>query len=203
MKAIKQFLAVTGSALVIMSCQDSTDDTKRIESDADSKEATEQPAIVIDNSNMATPSNQYVDLKTGKNADLYYDNDKKMTYSAVNNEPVDLYVNVATGDTVYGRGRYIVNNYVIRTEEGTYKLDDAKVKVSKDGIKIKDGDRKLKIEDGEMKIKDGDTKYKADADEEKLKTKDGKTKMEDEDSKMKTDDQKTKIDDGKVKTKDQ
>jgi hypothetical protein len=184
MKAIKQFLAVTGSALIIMSCQDNSG-TQRIESGADSTAATDQP--VTDNSAMNTESNRYVDLKTGQNTDLYYDSEKKMTYSAVTNEPVDLYVNVATGDTVYGRGRYIVNNYVVRSTEGTYKLDDSKVKVTKDGIKIKDGDQKLKIEDGEMKMKDGDKKYKADADEEK----------------MKTDDQKTKTDDGQTKTKDQ
>jgi hypothetical protein len=201
MKLIKQVLAVTGSALIIMSCQNSND-TKRIESEADSTMTTDQP--VNDNSNMNTEaSNQYVDLKTGQSTDLYYDNDKKMTYSSVNNEPVDLYVNVTTGDTVYGRGRYIVNNYVVKTPEGTYKLDDSKVKVTKDGIKIKDGDKKLKIEDGELKVKDGDKKYKADADEEKLKTDDGKMKSEDEDSKIKTDDKKVKTDDGQTKTKDQ
>lgn len=200
MKSIKQLLAVTGSALIIMSCQD-TSDTQRIESEADSPAATDQP--IRDNSNMNESSNQYVDLKTGQNTELYYDNDKKRVYSAATNEPVDLYVNVATGDTVYGRGRYIVNNYVVKSSEGTYKLDDKKVKVTNDGLKIKDGDKKLKIEDGEMKIKDGDKKYKMDGDEEKLKTDDRKEKRDGEDSKIKTDDKKVKTDDGETKTKNQ
>jgi hypothetical protein len=197
MKSIKQLLAVTGSALIIMSCQDNSGN-QRIESEADSPSAMDQP--VQDNSSMNESSNQYVDLKTGEKVNLYYDNDKKRVYSSATNEPVDLYVNVATGDTVYGRGRYIVNNYVVKSD-GTYKLDNKKVKVTNDGLKIKDGDKKLKIEDGEMKIKDGDKKYKVDGDEEKLKTNDRKEKRDGEDSKIKTDDKKVKTDDGETKTK--
>lgn len=197
MKAIKQLLVITGSALIIASCQNNSDQQK-IESEPD--QAVDRTA---DNNDMNNASSQkYVDLKTGQPADLYYDNDKKMTYSAVTNEPVDLYVNVATGDTIYGQGRYVVNNYVVKTNDGTYKLDDSKVKVSKDGLKIKDGNRKLKIEDGEMKIKDGDNKMKSSDDKEKVKGDDYKQKADNDEEKMKTDDQKTKTDNGETKTKD-
>ena len=104
----------------------------------------------------------------------------KKTYSAVNDEPVDLYVNVATGDTIYGEGRFVVNNYVVKTEDGKYKLDNKKVKIDGDEIKIKEGNKKFNMSADEMKIKDGDTdtKIKTDADESKVKTEDMKTKDE-------------------------
>lgn len=184
MKAIKQLLAITGSAIIIASCQNNNDQHK-IESDSDTQTTDQRSA---DHAMSSESSNKkYVDLKTGQSVELYYDANKKMTYSTVNDEPVDLYVNVATGDTIYGRGRYVVNNYVTKTGEGTYKLDEGKVKITKDGIKIKDGDKKFKIEDGDMKIKDGDNKYKIDNDEEK----------------MKTDSEKSKTDNGETKTKNQ
>lgn len=184
MKAIKQLLAITGSVLIMVSCQNNNDQQK-IESEPDSR-ASDQPAT-DNNVNNESSANKYVDLKTGQPVDLYYNKDKKMTYSAANDEPVDLYVNVATGDTIYGRGRYVVNHYVMRTDEGMYKLDEGKVKVTKDGIKIKDGNQKLKMEEGDMKMKGEDGKYKSDNDEEK----------------MKTDSEKMKTDNGETKNKEQ
>jgi hypothetical protein len=179
MKAIKQLLAITGSALIIVSCQNNSEQQK-IESEPDSR-TTEQPA---DNNNVRT-SNKYVDLRTGEPVDLYYDDERDMTYSAVTNEPVDYYINVTTGDTVYGQGRYVVNDYLIKSTDGSYKLDEGKLKVTKDGIKIKNGDAKLKIEDGDMKMKEGDSKYKSDNDEEKMKTDSHKMKTDDGETKSK------------------
>ena len=174
---IKQLLVIAGSAISIASCQEANSD-KNIAADS---MATEKPAV----DNTPTANSKYVDLKTGQPVDLYYNSKKKKTYSETTNEPVDLYVNVATGDTIYGQGRYVVNNYIVKTEDGTYKLDNKKIKIDGDDIKIKDGDKKLKMEDGEIKIKDGDEKYKADADESKLKTEDMKTKTEDGEKKTK------------------
>ena len=176
MNTIKQLMVITGSALLIASCQEANNQGE-VKTDS---VVNEQPAV----DNTPTNNTKYVDLKTGQPVDLYYSEKKKRTYSASTNEPVDLYVNVATGDTIYGQGRYVVNNYITKTD-GTYKLDDSKIKIHGDEIKIKEGDKKLKIEDGEMKIKDGDNKMKVDEDE----------------AKMKTDTMKTKTEDGKTKTK--
>jgi hypothetical protein len=177
MNTIKQLLIITGSAFIITSCQEAN---KEGEVKTDSV-VNEQPAV----DNTPVNNTKYVDLKTGQPVDLYYSEKKKRTYSANTDEPVDLYVNVATGDTIYGQGRYVVNNYVTKTTEGTYKLDDSKIKIHGDEIKIKEGDKKLKIEDGEMKIKEGDKKLKVEGDE----------------AKMKTDEMKEKTEDGKTKTK--
>ncbi|THU41634.1 hypothetical protein FAM09_05925 [Niastella caeni] len=177
MSMLKQLLAITGSALIIASCQDANN-----QSDVTTDSATaEQPlADTTPKSNT-----QYVDLKTGQPADLYYNSKKKRTYSETTNEPVDLYVNVVTGDTIYGQGRYVVNGYIVKTADGTYKLDDKKIKIDGDEIKIKEGDKKFKMEEGEMKIKDGDEKMKTDGDESKIKTEDMKSKTEDGQTKTK------------------
>jgi hypothetical protein len=168
---IKQILTITGSVFIIASCQEANN-TNDVDTDS---VATEQPAV---ENTQTTSNSKYVDLNSGQPVDLYYDSKKKRTYSAGNDQPVDLYVNVATGDTIYGEGRYVVNNYIVKTEDGKYKLDNRKIKIDGDEIKIKEGDKKFKIEEGEMKIKDGDTKLKADADESKMKTEDMKTKTE-------------------------
>ena len=181
MNTIKQFLAITGSAIVIASCQE----TNKQENIASDSMATREP--VTDNGNAGTEAStaRYVDLKSNQPADLYYDSKKKKTYSANTNEPVDLYVNIATGDTIYGRGRYVVNNYIVKTPDGTYKLDDSKLKVSDEGIKLKSDDQKLKMDESEMKIKDEDEKYKSEGTEEKMKNEKVKIKSEDGKVKMK------------------
>ena len=150
MKRIKQVLAIAGSALVIASCQnpDQRDDDKRIEKE-----------------NATSTSQRYVDPNTGAPVDLYYNAHEKMTYNRETDKPVQFYVNTNTGDTVYGRGRYVVNGYIIRGEDGLFRLDDAKVEVDDDEIKIKGENGKLKIDDDEIKYKDDDVKIKKESGE--------------------------------------
>jgi hypothetical protein len=175
---IKQFLTVSGCALMfITSCQEASEQ-KSIASDS---MAVQQPVTENGNTNTPNSATKYVDLKTGQPVDLYYNSKKRRTYSATNNEPVDYYVNTTTGDTVYGRGRYVVNNYIVKTSDGTYKLDDRKLKVSNEELKLKDGDQKLKVEEDEMKMKDEDMKYKADDGDEKMKSEKKKVKTESDD----------------------
>lgn len=181
MNTFKQILVITGSAIIIASCQE----TNKQENIASDSMATREPVTDNGNTLNETSTPRYVDLKTNQPADLYYDSKKKRTYSANTSEPVDLYVNVLTGDTIYGRGRYVVNSYIVKAPDGTYKLDDSKLKVSDDEIKLKSGDQKLKMDEGEMKIKDGDDKYKAEGTEEKMKNEKEKIKSDDEKVKIK------------------
>lgn len=154
MKRIKQVLAIAGSALVIASCQnpDQRNDDR------------------IANENATSTSQRYIDPNTGAPVDLYYNAHEKMTYDRKTDQPVQFYVNTNTGDTVYGRGRYVVNGYIIRGEDGLFRLDDAKVEVDDDEIKIKGENGKLKIDDDEIKYKDDDVKIKKESGEpEKVK----------------------------------
>lgn len=166
MKRIKQAFVIAGSVLAIASCQNPDQSDNRIanENSAAKNESTSQ---------------RYIDPNTGAPVDLYYNAQEKMTYNRENDKPVEFYVNTNSGDTVYGQGRYIVNGYLIRTEGGTFKLNDAKVERDGDELKIIGENGKLKIDGDEMKFKDGDEyKYKRDGDEIKIKTGDKKIKME-------------------------
>lgn len=97
------------------------------------------------NSSQARQNYQYRDLRTGQDINLRYDKNSKITYNAVTNEPVDYYLNVTTGDTVSGRGQYIVNSYMTNNG-GTWGVDTTRLRVSDNGIYIIDGNRKLKTE---------------------------------------------------------
>jgi hypothetical protein len=196
MNKIKRLLAVTGSALMIAGCQYMNNEAyfaantmateKQSVTDTVPKDTTRRDTVPNRRDTMMgsdTASYSYIDLRTGQPVDLYYSPKNNRTYSIVTNEPVDYYVNLATGDTVYGRGRYIVNNYLVRSADGMYNLDDKRIKMDKNDIKMKDGNMKLKMDKGKMKMKDADGKMKMDKDNSKMKT--GDMKMKTDSSKMK------------------
>ncbi len=130
----------------------------------------------------------YRDLNTGENIELWYDASGIRTLNKKTGSLVDFYINTTTNDTVFGKGRFIVNGYVVKGDDGKWKLDDGKVKVDGDELKIKVGDHKFKIDGDEIKLKGNGIKAKSEAGEVKVKSKDGKAKYEDDKSKVKTKD---------------
>lgn len=204
MSTIKQLLTITGTVLIIASCQDANNESEiaalqQATVDTVPKGGTDTvPKRRTDTVGMGrmdtmgtgrtdtTGTGRYIDLSTGLPVELYYDPKTKRTYSSATNEPVDWYVNTATNDTIYGRGRYIVNNYIIRSEaDNTYRLDAGKIKIDKDEIKIKDGNKKFKMDKSEMKMKGGDMKSKVDTTGMKIKSGDMKKKTGEGESKTK------------------
>lgn len=120
----------------------------------------------------------YVDLETGKHITVVKDSTKGIMVNKETNEPVGIYVDTKTKDTIYGKTGAVINNHVIHSEDGKYTYADAdnnsvKVKTEADGdYKVKEGDYKKKVEkDGDVKIKDGDTKVKVDAEDGEKKVK--------------------------------
>jgi len=112
---------------------------------------------------------EYVDLNSGKTITIKKDESGKVI-NAETGEPVGLYVDRSSNDTLLGSTGAKVNGKVYRGDDGTYtyvgdirhgeeykiKGDDYKKKVDADGdVKIKDGDTKVKIdgETGEMEVK--------------------------------------------------
>lgn len=202
MNKVKQLLALTGSALLITSYQHidyksnlplnnltiEQTDTVPKKSDTiptDDIDTTGKPDTV----QMAmkdTSSPRYIDLSTGQPVELYYDAKARRTYSSITNEPVEFYVDMNTGDTVYGRGRYIVNSYIVKATDGKYRLNAGKIKMDKDDIKLKDGNKKFKMDQSKMKMKGSGEKIKADSTAEKIKANDMKKKMDNERSKTKS-----------------
>jgi hypothetical protein len=200
MNKVKQLLALSGSALIITSFQlisnekhsDLNGQAKQPVVDTVPKKSDTMPSDPTgkpDTTTMGmtdTTSPRYVDLSTGQPVDLYYDAKTRRTYSAMTNEPVEFYVDKNTNDTIYGRGRYIVNNYIVRSNDGMYRLDAAKIKMDKDDIKIKDGNKKFKMDQSNMKMKGAGEKMKADTTGGKMKTNDMKKKIDNDRSKTKS-----------------
>jgi hypothetical protein len=108
---------------------------------------------------------RYYDLTAGKYIEVEKD-DRGHIVNSDTHEPVYIYVDTKTHDTIYGSTGKVINGYIVKTEDGKYKYEgddeykikegDYKKKVDGDEIKIKDGDTKIKIEDGEKKVKKDD-----------------------------------------------
>jgi hypothetical protein len=113
-----------------------------------------------------TADAKYIDLATGEEVVLERDEEKQEMVNVETGEPVRLYVNTKTSDTIWGPAEKIVNNEVVRFNDMWVYAGDEEYKseLEKDGdYKEKHGDDyKLKTEnDGDYKEKWGDdTKVK-------------------------------------------
>ncbi|HEX8332414.1 MAG TPA: hypothetical protein VF622_07305 [Segetibacter sp.] len=124
----------------------------------------------------------YMDLSSGKTFTIDRDEATSAYVNRETRQPVLYYVNVATNDTFDRSGR-MVNGSLIRMDDGTYTVDETRLKTKID-------------EDGDVKVKDGDdSKLKVDGNEAeaKLKTEGSKEKLDGNKYKKKTDTSKTKI----------
>ena len=105
---------------------------------------------------------RYYDLTAGRYIEVEKDDQGRMVNSETH-EPVYMYVDTKTHDTIYGATGKVINGYVVKTEDGKYKYE------GDDEYKVKYGDYKKKVDGDEIKVKDGDTKIKTDGDEKKVK----------------------------------
>lgn len=121
----------------------------------------------------ADNAHRYIDLETGNKIDIVKDPTNGSMINADTKEPVVIYVDTQSKDTIYGKTGKIINGHVTKTGEGKYKyVSNDNMKTDDDSYKIKDGDYKKKVEkDGDVKIKDGDTKIKIDGETGEKKVK--------------------------------
>lgn len=169
MKTIHGFFLAAAMTSVLGACNN--------DRTADSDNSTETEMTAGTTEAAVVEPGTYVDLNTGKEVYIVRDESTGYATDSIAKVPVEFYVNTSTNDTLFRTGQ-VVNN-MLTQEEGKWKLDDTKVKVDGDEIKIKDGDYKVKIDGDESKVKDGDYKKKVDGDEVKIKDGDSKTKIED------------------------
>ncbi|MCD6064265.1 MAG: hypothetical protein K0R82_2176 [Flavipsychrobacter sp.] len=108
------------------------------------------------------PANaKYIDLATGQEVVLERDEEKGEMINVTTGEPVKLYVNSKSKDTIYGPSGKIVNNEIVRLDNMyVYSGDEEyKLKLEKNGdFEEKYGDEyKVKSDaDGDYKEKRGD-----------------------------------------------
>lgn len=110
----------------------------------------------------ACKQHRYVDLTSGAYVNLEKDGTTGRMVDGKTHQPVYMYVDTKTNDTIYGETGEVINGHVVKSEDGKYKYEkdeykykngDYKMKVEGDEVKIKDGDKKIKIENGKRKVK--------------------------------------------------
>lgn len=105
---------------------------------------------------------RYYDLTAGRYIDLEKDERTGLMVSTETHQPVYMYVDTRTNDTIYGATGVVINGYVVKTDDGKYKFDEEE-------YKLKNGDYKEKLEGDEAKVKTDDKKIKTDDEEKKVK----------------------------------
>lgn len=105
---------------------------------------------------------RYYDLTAGRYVELEEDEKTGLMVNPTTREPVYMYVDTRTNDTIYGATGKVINGYVIKTSDGKYKFDEEEYKVKND-------DYKKKVEGDEAKVKTDDNKIKTDEEEKKVK----------------------------------
>lgn len=120
--------------------------------------------VVIAGASCENKNDRYLNLNTGENVEIIRDSTTGFMIDADSRQPIDLYVDTKSNDTIYGRTGKVVNGYVVKTDKGVYAYNDWDVKQDGEEFKAKDGDAKIKSEDGESKVKDGSYTKKVDED---------------------------------------
>jgi hypothetical protein len=150
--------------------------------------------------NASTNKYVIVDLSTGEPIDIYYDTVSWRSINRVNSAPVEYYIiryeNPAMmPDTVHGVTGLIVNDLIMKSNDGKWMFNEAKVKWDGNELRMKDKyGRKVKWENGSLKIKDWNNKYKSEkGDGAKYKEEWDKIKWKELETKVEVGTQKTKI----------
>lgn len=123
---------------------------------------------------------RYLDLNTGEEVSLEKDPNSGLMVRTDTKEPVYIYVDTKTNDTIYGANGKVINGHVVKSREGKWKYEngdyESKVKSEDGEYKIKRGDdyKKEVEKDGDVTIKSGDKKIKIDGEtgEKKVKNDD-------------------------------
>ena len=114
------------------------------------------------------PSTKYIDLKTNKEVSVRIDTTLGSIVNDETNEPMDLFVEPITHDTIYGLTGTVVNNYVIHEPGGDLHVDTLKIPpmeaqhatepaddhTGKEKYKQNESGTKTKYKDEDVKVKE-------------------------------------------------
>lgn len=115
----------------------------------------------------------YVDLRTGQEVELQRDELTGVMVNKATGEPVYMYINTKTRDTIYGKTGQVVNGHVVWSDDKYWFDGDEAISIGNNReIDYKNGDNTTKVdEDGDVKIKTGDKKIKIDGETGEKKVK--------------------------------
>ena len=121
---------------------------------------------------MPQPTTKYIDLKTNKEITVRIDTVRGSIVNDETNEPVDLFVEPTTHDTIYGLTGTVVNNYVIHDPSGDVRVDTLRINTNTAPVNDMDATH---TGTGKVKYKENasGTKSKYKDDDVKIKDKDG------------------------------
>lgn len=124
------------------------------------------PALIM--TACSNNDSKYKNLQTGEKVYIIK-SETGQAIDSVSGKPVEFYVNTETRDTIYGETGEVVNDKIIKTGDGVYKLDQSKFKTDVEQLLESGDDVKVKVDGDKMKIKTDDKKIKIDGDEKKVK----------------------------------
>jgi len=117
---------------------------------------------------------RYVDLRSGETITVEKDPQTGIWVNAKTKEPVYMYVDTKTNDTIYGKTGTTINGRVVKKDNVYWYEDDEEYKTKYVQISTSEpeGDYKKKVEgDGDIKIKTDDKKIKIDGETGERKVK--------------------------------
>jgi hypothetical protein len=160
MKKLLAILIIAASVAFFTSCNESTESATTTSDSLNMDGSTTETSTAA-----GTTTTSYVDLQTGGTVTR---NESGVFVNATG-DPVEFYIDMNTMDTFFGRTNQNVNNALIH-EGDDWEVDEAKIKIDEDEMKVKNPDgSKIKVDGDETKVKN--------ADGSKTKTEDGETKI--------------------------
>jgi hypothetical protein len=151
-------MIIAASVAFFTSCNESTESATTTSDSLSADGSTTETTTT-------TTTTNFVDLQSGATVTR---NDAGV-YVNASGEPVEFYIDMNTMDTFYGATSQNVNNALIHTGDD-WEVDEAKIKIDEDEMKVKNPDgSKVKVDGDETKVKN--------ADGSKTKTEDGETKI--------------------------
>ncbi|OAQ38263.1 hypothetical protein A5893_15850 [Pedobacter psychrophilus] len=170
------------AVIILTACNnDSKDDSTS--NDSTSVSMDEDNAMTDMDKPVVKPG-KYKNLSTGEDIEITRDETTGIAVDSKTQLPVEFYYDPITMDTLYQNGMK-VNNMLVSLGDGKYKLDDMKIKIDGDEIKIKTDTSKIKIDNDTYKSKSGDEKTKVTDDKMKIKDETGKVKITEDGTKIK------------------
>lgn len=178
---MKKITYLAASLLIVLgmaACSNAPESSNGVDSTGNTTTTTTTVTRHYSGSFQPKPEVKYIDLKTRQYVTVRIDTIRGEVVNSETNEPINLFVEPETHDTIYGLTGNIVNNNLIHDASGDFRVDTVKMSspdtttpttvtttttVEAEGNykeKVKANKSKLKTDDVKVKEKNGVIKVK-------------------------------------------